>query len=129
MSIAVFERIGAFRQLRGGYGNIDDGCMHRGWASADCFRCEYVLVLMTHIGGYPGRYEPRFLSLIDKFHPNLVVTGHSHILKVMYDRKHGALHINPGAAGKYGFHKVRTAVRLEVDGHDMRNLEVGEWIK
>ena len=67
--------------------------------------------------------------MIDKFHPNLVVTGHSHILKVMYDRKHGALHINPGAAGKYGFHKVRTAVRLEVDGHDMRNLEVGEWIK
>lgn len=128
-SIELSDRIAAFKPLRAVYGNIDDGAMHRVWPLADCFRCEDVLVLMTHIGGYPGRYEPRFLSLIDKFHPNLVVTGHSHILKVMYDRKHGALHINPGAAGKYGFHKVRTAVRLEVDGHDMRNLEVGEWIK
>lgn len=128
-SIELSDRIAAFKPLRAVYGNIDDGAMHRVWPSADCFRCEDVLVLMTHIGGYPGRYEPPFLSLIEKFHPNLVVTGHSHILKVVYDKKHDALHINPGAAGKYGFHKVRTAVRLEIDGHDMRNLEVGEWPK
>lgn len=84
---------------------------------------------MTHIGGYPGRYETPFLRRIESSRPGVIVTGHSHILKVMYDRRHDALHINPGAAGKYGFHKVRTAIRLEIKDGTIADLEVGEWKK
>ena len=91
------------------------------------FDCEGVRVLMTHIGGYPRRYDPRALARIRSVHPKLFVSGHSHILKVMYDPIYDLLHINPGAAGEYGFHKVRTAVRLTIDGTQMRDMEVGEW--
>jgi predicted phosphodiesterase len=79
---------------------------------------------MTHIGGYPGRYDPRARVLIEAETPKLFVCGHSHILKVMYDHKNELLHINPGAAGRYGIHKSITAIRLEIDGANMRNLEV-----
>lgn len=128
-SAAVSDTIAAFKPMRAVYGNIDDALVRRIWPRYDSFICEEVTVSMTHIGGYPGRYEPEFLRMIEKYRPQLVVTGHSHILKVMYDKKHGSLHINPGAAGKYGFHSVRTAVRLEIEGTDIRNLEVGEWKK
>lgn len=128
-SAALSDAIAAFKPLRGVYGNIDDATVRRIWTRYDSFLCEDVRVLMTHIGGYPGRYDPEFLRMIEDRRPQLVITGHSHILKVMYDQKHGLLHINPGAAGKYGFHNVRTAIRLEIDGSDIRNLEVGEWKK
>ena len=115
-SAALSDEIAAFKPLRAVYGNIDDAQTRRIWPETD-------------IGGYPGRYEPSFLRRIESCRPGIVITGHSHILKVMYDRRHGALHINPGAAGKYGFHKVRTAIRLEVDGSAIGSLEVGEWKK
>lgn len=126
-SAALSDEIAAFKPLRAVYGNIDDAQTRRIWPETACFACEEITVLMTHIGGYPGRYEPSFLRRIESCRPGIVITGHSHILKVMYDRRHGALHINPGAAGKYGFHKVRTAIRLEVDGSAIGSLEVGEW--
>lgn len=126
-SAAISDVIAGFKPLRAVYGNIDDALVRRIWPRCSHFTCEGVGVLMTHIGGYPGRYEPDFRRMIEERRPQLVITGHSHILKVMYDKRHEALHINPGAAGKYGFHNVRTAVRLEIDGNDIRNLEVGEW--
>lgn len=84
-------------------------------------------MLMTHIGGYPRRYDPRAVQRIQALHPKLFVCGHSHILKVVYDPVYGMLTVNPGAAGVHGFHKVRTAVRLTIDGDQMRDMEVGEW--
>ena len=94
---------------------------------ADTIECEGVRVLMTHIGGYPRHYAPRAAAKIQALHPKLFIAGHSHILKVVYDPVYDLLHVNPGAAGEYGFHKVRTAVRLVIDGADMRDMEVGEW--
>ncbi len=94
----------------------------------DYFVCEEVGVLMTHIGSYMGRYTLQVLEKIGELKPGIFVCGHSHIFKVAYDKKHGLLQINPGAAGRHGVHHVRTAVRLEIDGSDIRNLEVGEWL-
>lgn len=91
------------------------------------FECERVQVLMTHIGGYPRHYDPRAVQKIQSVHPKLFIAGHSHILKVIYDPVYDLLHVNPGAAGEFGFHKVRTAVRLTIDGAEMRDMEVGEW--
>ena len=121
------DHIARFKPLRAVYGNIDGGAVRLAWPEFASFRCEEVPVLMTHIGGYPRRYDPRALQKIETLRPKLFVAGHSHILKVVYDPVHDLLHINPGAAGCYGFHKVRTAVRLTIDGADMRDMEVGEW--
>ena len=81
---------------------------------------------MTHIGGYPGRYENKVRELIAGEKPNLFISGHSHILKVMFDKKNNLLHINPGAAGKSGLHKVITMIRFIIDGKEIKNLEVIE---
>lgn len=81
---------------------------------------------MIHIGGYPNRYAPAVKSLIYQHPPKLFISGHSHILKIMYDEKIGCLHINPGAAGKQGWHKVRTLVRFEIDGENIQNCNVIE---
>lgn len=126
-SAALSDEIAAFKPLRAVYGNIDDATLRAIWPRTARFTCDGVRVLMTHIGGYPHRYEPHLLRQIADYRPALVITGHSHILRVMYDHAHEALFINPGAAGKSGFHKVRTAVRLEIENGSMRNLEVGEW--
>ena len=88
---------------------------------------EDVNVLLTHIGGYPGRWAPGMKKLLADRHINLMVDGHSHLLKIIFDRETGALHINPGAAGLQGWQKKRTLVRLTIDGADMRDMEVGEW--
>jgi predicted phosphodiesterase len=88
--------------------------------------CEGVDVLLTHIGGYPGKYAKEIYPLLVENPPKLFITGHSHILKVQYDKKLNLLHINPGAEGKYGFHKVRTLVRFDINGAEIQNLEVIE---
>ena len=108
-------------------GDIDGGLTRRVYPDFLAFECEGVRVLMTHIGGYPRHYNPRAAAKIQALHPKLFIAGHSHILKVVYDPVYDLLHVNPGAAGEYGFHKVRTAVRLVIDGADMRDMEVGEW--
>lgn len=128
-SIRLADEIAAFKPLRAVYGNVDDATTRRACPEFNHFDCEGVRVLMTHIGGYPGRYNPAALAKIMSLRPGIFVAGHSHILKVQYDKARSLLYINPGAAGKYGFHTVRTAVRFEVDGEDIRNLEVGEWEK
>lgn len=121
------DRIAAFKPLRAVHGNSDDGLMHRIYPAFASFRCEGVEVLMTHIGGYPRRYDPRALEKIRAVRPKLFVAGHSHILRVAYDPVYDLLHVNPGAAGCFGIHKLRTAVRFTVDGDVMRDMEVGEW--
>ena len=128
-SVALSDNIAQFKPLKAVYGNIDDGSMRRIWPEYQLFECENLTVFMTHIGGYHVRYEPVVLRNISLYKPSIVITGHSHILKVMYDKRHELLHINPGAAGKYGFHKVRTAVRFQLDAGRIENLEVGEWCK
>jgi putative phosphoesterase len=128
-NIAVANAIAAFKPLRAVYGNIDGEDVRRCHPSMQRFTCEGVDVLMTHIGGYPGRYDAHIRSELTQHPPQLFICGHSHILKVMFDKKLNCLHINPGAAGRYGFHNVRTAVRLEISSGNMRNLEVGEWKK
>lgn len=128
-SIELADRIAAFRPLRAVYGNIDGGTTRVAYKPMVGFECEGVRVLMTHIGGYPGRYESEAYSQILRCRPKLFISGHSHILKVIYDKKNDLLHINPGAAGLSGFHKVRTAVRFIVERGDIKELEVGEWSK
>lgn len=126
-SLELADQIAAFKPLRAVSGNIDGGMTRRVYPDFLAFRCEEVEVLMTHIGGYPRRYDPRAVQRIQQLHPKLFIAGHSHILKVIYDPVYDLLHVNPGAAGNYGLHKVRSAIRLTIDGADMRDMEVGEW--
>ena len=125
-SVEVAERLAELKPLRAVFGNIDGGDLRMMFSEKYRFRCEDVEVLIKHIGGYPGRYDPSIRGSLISRPPKLFISGHSHILKVMYDRQLGLLHINPGAAGIYGFHKVRTLVRFTIDGAEIKDLEVIE---
>lgn len=107
-------------------GNIDHGMVRRKCRELEIFEIEGVKVLLTHIGGYPGRWSPGMKKLLKDEGIKLMVDGHSHILKVIYDKELDLLHINPGAAGQQGWHKARTLVRLIIDGTDMRDCEIIE---
>ena len=126
-SLELADRIAAFKPLRAVCGNIDGGMTRRVYPTFLSFECEGVRVLMTHIGGYPRHYDPRAVQQIQELRPKLFIAGHSHILKVMYDPVYELLAVNPGAAGEFGFQKVRTAIRLTFDAGEMRDMEVGEW--
>ena len=112
--------------VRGVSGNIDHGMVRRKLPEIEIFECEGVRVLLTHIGGYPGRWSPGMKKLLKDEGIGLMVDGHSHILKVIYDKELDLLHVNPGAAGQQGWHKVRTLVKLTVDGDVMRDCEIIE---
>ena len=122
----LIEKLRSFKPLRGVYGNIDSADIRVEFPEVLRFKCEEVNVLMVHIGGYPGRYSPLVESELQKEKAQLFISGHSHILKVMFDDKINCLHMNPGAAGKQGWHKVRTLIRFDVDGAQMKNCEVIE---
>jgi uncharacterized protein len=122
----VVAPLQAFKPLRGVYGNIDGYDIRSEFPEKLCWKCEGVEVLMTHIGGYPGRYAPSVKNEITTNTPQLFISGHSHILKIIFDDKLKCLHINPGAAGKHGWHKMRTIVRLTIDGSVMKDCEVIE---
>lgn len=124
--IQTAEAIAAFKPLKGVYGNCDGYDVRLDYPLYQLFDCEGMKVLMTHIGGYPGRYDSRARALIDEFRPGLFVCGHSHILKVVNDVKRNMLVMNPGAAGIQGFHIVRTALRFRIENADIRGLEVFE---
>ena len=123
-SMELAEQLAAFRPLRAVCGNCDGGDLRRMFPEVLRFKCEDVEVLMKHIGGYPGRYDPSIRRKIMERPPQLFLSGHSHILKVMKDPELGLLHINPGAAGLQGWQTERTLVRLTIDGSDMRDCEV-----
>lgn len=125
-TLALAEELAAFKPLRGVYGNIDGQDIRRIYPEDLRFQCEQVDVWMTHIGGYPGRYNMRIKQQIQSNPPKLFICGHSHILKVMYDKKLHCLHLNPGAAGKQGWHKVKTLMRFDIDGAEIKHLEVIE---
>lgn len=119
-----FKRLG--KLFRGVYGNIDGNEVRLDYPQSLRFECEGVEVFMTHIGGYPGRYEPIVREELKRQTPKLFIAGHSHILKVIYDKKFELLHMNPGAAGKHGFHKVRTLLRFSLENGVIKDLEVVE---
>ncbi|WP_185215906.1 metallophosphoesterase family protein [Sphingobacterium mizutaii] len=125
-SMEVIEKLEAFKPLRAVYGNIDDKDIRLKFPEHLRFHCEQVDVWMTHIGGYPGKYSPLVKAEILNNPPKLFITGHSHILKVQFDPKLQLLHLNPGAAGKQGWHQIRTAMRFEINGDKIENLEVIE---
>lgn len=114
------------KKLRGVYGNIDGPDIKNIYPEQLVFMCENVKVMIRHIGGYPPRYNPETKKEILNHKPQLFISGHSHILKIMYDDKLNCLHINPGAAGKQGWQKVRTLVRFVIDGADIKDCEVIE---
>lgn len=118
--------IAAFKPLVGVAGNCDNHNLRFEHPLHRFFECEGLKVLMTHIGGYPGRYDSRARQLIDTYHPDIFVCGHSHILKVVRDPKRDMLVINPGAAGIQGFHVVRTAVRFKIEDARIYSMEVFE---
>ncbi len=123
-SIGVAETLRAFKPLRAVHGNIDDQIIRLNYPSFQVFDCAGARILLTHIGGYPGRYDPQALKLIRAHQPEIFACGHSHILKVQFDPGHSLLHINPGAAGKSGFHTHITMIRLEIIKRRAQNLEV-----
>lgn len=125
-NIELADKLAAFKPLRGVYGNIDGNDIRNIYPENLGFKCEEVPVLITHIGGYPGHYAPRIKEELIQFKPLVFVTGHSHILKVMYDKKISCLHLNPGAAGKHGWHKVRTLLRFCISEEKIHTLEVIE---
>jgi putative phosphoesterase len=126
-SLSVTDQLKELKPLRAVYGNIDGHAIRSEFPLHERFTCENVEVWMTHIGGYPGRYSPDIRNEIMKNPPELFITGHSHILKVMNDKKLGLLHMNPGAVGNYGFQKTRTMLRFEIDHGDIRELHVIEF--
>lgn len=125
-AVGLAERLQAFKPLRGVFGNIDGYDVRSVYPQKQVWDCEGVAVYLTHIGGYPGRYAPGIKDDLVRSRAKLFVCGHSHILKVMYDDKIGCLHMNPGAAGNQGWHKVRTLLRFAVDGANIRDCEVVE---
>lgn len=122
----VIDTIKKYKPLRAVYGNIDNNLMQKEFPLDHKFTIENVTVWMTHIGGYPSKYNPRIKKELALEKPTLFISGHSHILKVMYDKKLGILHMNPGAAGKYGFHTVRTMLRFTINNDKIEGLEVIE---
>ena len=122
----VIDRLAAYRPVRAVCGNIDGRDIRLRFGEVLRFKVEECNVLMTHIGGYPGKYSPAIRDLLRNERPQLFVAGHSHILKVIYDKEIGCLHVNPGAAGRQGWHAVRTLVKLTIDGGEIKDLEVVE---
>lgn len=122
----VITKLHNFKPLVAVYGNIDGSDVRMETQQHQRLFREGVDIWMTHIGGYPGNYDRRIRDRIHTNPPDLLITGHSHILKVMNDKKNGLLHINPGAAGFYGLHKVRTAVRFIISNKKIKDLDIIE---
>lgn len=125
-NVELANKLSDFKPLRGVYGNIDGQDIRQLYPETLRFSIEGLDVFMIHIGGYPDRYSPVVKDLMLHNPPSLFISGHSHILKVIYDKKFKCLHLNPGAAGKQGWHKVRTLQRFDIEEGKIQNLEVIE---
>ena len=125
-TLELADSLADFKPLRGVYGNIDGKDIRAVYPEHNRFTCEKVDVWMTHIGGYPDRYNPKIKAEIYSKPPKIFISGHSHILKVIFDKKIGTLHLNPGAAGKQGWHKVRSLIRFCISEEKIHTLEVIE---
>ena len=124
--VKVIDSIKLLKPIKAVYGNIDSNEIRMMTEKNLIFESEGVRVVMTHIAGYPGRYNRSAIELIQKYNPNLFICGHSHILKVIQDKKYNHLHFNPGAAGIYGFHKKRTMLKFSLQKGTIKNLFVIE---
>ena len=124
--LEITDKLKALKPVRAVFGNIDDHMIQREFPEHNRFFCEGVDVWITHIGGYPDKYNVRVRDEIKRNPPKLFISGHSHILKVMNDKKLKLLHMNPGACGKHGLHRVRTMLRFVIDGENISDLEVIE---
>ena len=127
--LEVTDQLKTFAPLRAVWGNIDDHSARKEFRETTYFKCEQVKVMMTHIGGYPGRYSKGIKDILIRKQPDLFISGHSHILKVIHDKKLNILHMNPGAIGNYGWHKVKTILAFDVEGKDIKNLRVIEFTR
>lgn len=125
--LKVTDELSKVSKLRAVYGNIDGTDIRREFPLNNRFMIDGIDVWITHIGGYPGKYSPQIKDEIYKNPPNLFICGHSHILKVMPDKRLNLLHMNSGAVGQHGFHQVRTMLRFEINRSKIENLEVIEW--
>ena len=128
-NIETADKLAAFKPLRAVYGNIDDASVRRAYKEYLLMRVEKMDVLLTHIGGSPSHYDSRVKQILSENNFDIFICGHSHIAKVMHDKKRGFLYINPGAAGYNGFHKYMTVIRFQIDGmniHDLELIELGE---
>ena len=126
-SIEVVDKIKQLKPFKGVYGNIDNHLIRNEFPIDQRFSCENIEVWITHIGGYPSRYSKRISDRLKSEKVDLFICGHSHILRVMNDKKHDLLYINPGSIGKHGFHNKRTMVRFEIDRKRIENLEIIEF--
>lgn len=127
--IGILENLEKITKVRAVYGNIDNHIIRSATEAFINFKCEEVNVLITHIGGYPGKYTKGIKEKIQKVRPKLFICGHSHILKVIFDKKFNLLHMNPGAAGNYGVHKVKTILKFKIDKENITDLKVIELKK
>ncbi len=125
-TIDVTDKLAEIKPVKAVYGNIDGHEIRSVHPHVQYFKCEEMWVLITHIGGYPGKYAPDVRTLIAEKKPHIFICGHSHILKVMFDKKHNLLHMNPGACGNHGFHKIKTLLRFTIDKDKVKDLEVIE---
>lgn len=126
-TIEVSDELEKFKPLKGVYGNIDGTELRKVHPLSQCFEIEGLKVLMIHIGGYPGKYSPKIKELLNTEKPDIFICGHSHILRIMRDKNYNnMLFINPGAAGREGFHKIKTMVRFNLDKGNISDMEVIE---
>ncbi len=125
-NLIVTDTIAKLKPIRAVYGNIDGDQARLQFPLDNKFRIESMDIWITHIGGYPNRYEKRIRDILKLKSPDILICGHSHILKIIYDKKFDLLHLNPGAAGKSGFHNVRTMLRFSIDGSKIENMEIIE---
>ncbi len=126
-NLDVTDQLSKLKPLKAVFGNIDGQTARRIFPKDLFFTCEDVRVWITHIGGYPGNYPAEIKQQFSTTPVDLFICGHSHILKVIYDKKFEHLHMNPGAAGSSGFHKVKTMLRFVIEGKNIKDLEVVEW--
>ena len=124
--IKVLEKLEKIKKVRAVYGNIDNHIIRSATKEFINFKCEEVNVLITHIGGYPGKYAKGIKEKIQKLRPKLFICGHSHILKVIFNKRLNLLHMNPGAAGNYGIHKVKTILKFKIDKENITDLKIIE---
>ena len=128
-NLEVTDKLKTFAPIRAVWGNIDDHTARKAFREITYFKCQKMKVMMTHIGGYPGRYEKGIKEILKDKRPDLFISGHSHILKVMHDKELDILHMNPGAIGNYGWHKVKTILAFTVNGKEIKDLRVIEFTR
>ena len=125
--IKIIDQLRMYAKVRAVWGNIDNHIIRSEFKENLFFKCEGMKVMMTHIGGYPGRYSKKIISIIEQANPDIFISGHSHILKVIYDKKNNLLHMNPGAIGDYGIHKVKTILSFIIEDEKVKNLNIIEF--